>query len=108
MKKLSFYEVDNIYVKYLREHGDEKVPRIDYETHQKFFCGVIFSINNFNYFAPVSAYNKKRRTAFLIYDNDKFTKEQKPISSLRLSFMFPCPSECLNIKKFEYENIKFY
>ena len=107
MKKLSFYEVDNIYVKYLREHGDEKVPRIDYETHQKFFCGVIFSINNFNYFAPVSSYNKKRRTAFLIYDNDKFTKEQKPISSLRLSFMFPCPSECLNIKKFEYEDIKY-
>jgi len=65
------------------------------------------TINNFNYFAPVSSYNKKRHTVFLIMDKDKITKELKPISSLRFSFMFPCPIEYLNQKDFSKEEYKY-
>lgn len=87
---LKFYEVDSEYIKFLKENGDKRIPNIDYEKHKKFFSGVVLSINNFNYFAPVSSYNKKVHTAFLIKDKDLQTKELKPISSLRFSFMFPC------------------
>lgn len=83
--KLKFYEVDSEYIKYSKENGDDKIPNIDYEKHKKFFCGIVLTINNFNYFAPVSSYNKKAHTTFLIMDKDKKTKELKPISSLRFS-----------------------
>ena len=65
------------------------------------------TINNFNYFAPVSSYNKKVHTSFLIMDKDKETKMLKPISSLRFSFMFPCPIEFLNQKDFSKEDEKY-
>ncbi len=51
-------------VKYLKDNADAKIPNIEYEKHKKFFCGIVLTINNFNYFAPVSSYNKKAHTAF--------------------------------------------
>ena len=102
-----FYEVDSKYIKYLKENGDEKIPNIDYKKHKKFFCGIVLTINNFNYFAPVSSYNKKAHTAFLIMDEDKDSKALKPISSLRFSFMFPCPIEYLSQKDFSKEDVKY-
>ena len=104
---LKFYEVDGEYMKYLRENGDQKIPNIEYEKHKKFFCGIVLTINNFNYFAPVSSYNKKVHTSFLIMDKDIETKELKAISSLRFSFMFPCPIEYLSQKDFSKEDEKY-
>ena len=86
--RLKFYEVDSKYIKYLKENGDEKIPNIDYKKHKKFFCGIVLTINNFNYFAPVSSYNKKVHTSFLIMDKDRETNMLKPISSLRFSIIF--------------------
>ena len=74
---------------------------------KKFFCGIVLTINNFNYFAPVSSYNKKVHTSFLIMDKDRETKKLKPISSLRFSFMFPCPIEYLSQKDFSKEDEKY-
>lgn len=104
---LKFYEVDEKYIKYLKEEGDSKIPNINYEKHKKFFCGIVLTINNFNYFAPVSSYNRKVHTSFLIKDKDNKSGEQKPISSLRFSFMFPCPIEYLNQKDFSKEDKKY-
>lgn len=105
--KLKFYEVDGEYIKYLKENGDNKIPNIDYKEHKKFFCGIVLTINNFNYFAPVSSYNKKAHTVFLIMDRDRNTKELKAISSLRFSFMFPCPIEYLEQKDFSKEEKQY-
>lgn len=80
---LKFYEVDSEYIKYLKEKGDDKIPNIEYDKHKKFFCGIVLTINNFNYFAPVSSYTKKVRTAFLIKDKDKENNQLKVISSFR-------------------------
>ena len=104
---LKFYDVDGEYIKYLRENGDQKIPNIEYEKHKKFFCGIVLTINNFNYFAPVSSYNKKVHTSFLIMDKDRETKKLKAISSLRFSFMFPCPIEYLSQKDFSKEDEKY-
>lgn len=105
--KLKFYEVDSEYIKYLKENADDKIPNIDYEIHKKFFCGIVLTINNFNYFAPVSSYNQKAHTVFLIKDKCKNTNQMKAISSLRFSFMFPCPIEYLTQKDFAKENEKY-
>lgn len=104
---LKFYEVDSEYIKYLRVNGDQKIPNIEYEKHKKFFCGIVLTINNFNYFAPVSSYNKKVHTSFLIMDKDRETKKLKAISSLSFSFMFPCPIEYLSQKDFSKEDEKY-
>ena len=87
---LNFYEVNKNYINYLSQFND-KVPKINYSLtggHDKFLCGVIFTINNYNYFAPVSSYNIKQRSNFII-KNEK----GEPISSLRFSFMIPVPLE---------------
>lgn len=104
---LKFYEVESEYIRYLKENGDNKIPNIDYGKHKKFFCGIVLTINKFNYFAPVSSYNKKAHTVFLIKDKDRKTKEEKAISSLRFSFMFPCPIESLSEKDFSKEEEKY-
>lgn len=104
---LKFYEVDSEYIKYLKENGDDRIPNIEYIKHKKFFCGIVLTINNFNYFAPVSSYTRKVRTSFLIKDKDKDNKQLKAISSLRFSFMFPCPIEYLNQKDFSKEDTKY-
>lgn len=103
---LKFYEVNGDYIKYLRENGDNKIPLVDYKNHKKFFCGIVYTINNFNYFVPVSSYNKKVHTNFIIKDKTKDNKI-KAISSLRFSFMFPCPNELLSIKDFSKEDEKY-
>ena len=95
------------YIKYLRENADNKIPNLEYENHKKFFCGIVLTINSFNYFASVSSYNKKAHTVFLIMDKDKKTNELKPISSLRFLFMFPCPIEYLSQKDFSKEDEKY-
>ena len=105
--KLKFYEVDGKYIQFLKEKGDDKIPNIDYKKHKKFFCGIVLTINNFNYFAPVSSYNKKMFTVFLIKDKDRKNNELIPISSIRFSFMFPCPIEYLNQKDFSKEDKKY-
>ena len=105
--KFKFYEVDSEYIKYLKNNGDDIIPNIEYEKHKKFFCGIILTVNNLNYFAPVSSYNKKSHTVFLIMDKEKNTKKLKPISSLRFSFMFPCPIEYLSQKDFSKEDKKY-
>lgn len=105
--KLKFYEVDSEYIKFLKENGDTKIPNIDYKNHKKFFCGIVLTINNFNYFAPVSSFNKKQHTVFLILDKDKSSNKMVPISSLRFSFMFPCPIEYLTQKNFSKEDEKY-
>ena len=47
--RLKFYEVDSEYIKYLKENGDDKIPNVEYKKHKKFFCGIVLTINNFNY-----------------------------------------------------------
>lgn len=105
--KLRFYDIDADYIKYLKENGDSKVPNFEYKKHNKFFCGIVLTINNFNYFAPVSSNIKKSQTSFLIMDKDSKKDVLKPISSLRFSFMFPCPSKYLSLKDFSKEDRKY-
>lgn len=101
MSKLNFYEINKEYIQYLKEF-ESKIPNIDYEKHDKFVCGVVFKINDINYFAPVSSFNKAQRTNFLIYNEN-----DRPISSIRLSYMFPVPSDMLKIKDFSKEEYKY-
>lgn len=50
---IAFYDVDSEYVDFLKTI-DSKVPNIKYDGNNKFVCGIVFKINNVEYYAPVS------------------------------------------------------
>jgi protein AbiQ len=99
-EQLNFYEVDANYIAYLMTF-DTHVPRVDYSeqsAHNKFLCGVVLSIREYNYFAPVSSFRVPQRTNVIIRDNSG-----NGISSVRLSFMVPAPSDVLSVKSISGE-----
>lgn len=90
---LNFYDIDKKYVQFLKTI-DKKVPNIEYDTNNKFVCGVVLDMHGVKYYAPISHMTNKQRTNILIYDKGK------PISSIRFSFMIPAFDEVLTKKKF--------
>lgn len=90
---LKFYEVNEGYLQYLKNF-DRQIPDINYTGFNKFVCGVVLAIGNINYFAPVSSFNKKQTTNFIIMDKGR------NISSIRFCFMFPAPDEMMTLKDF--------
>ena len=99
-KQLYFYEVSADYISYLLKF-DSKVPRIDYSKtsqHDKFMCGIVLSVNEHDYFAPISSFVTQQRTNMVI-KNEK----GKPISSIRLSFMIPIPPNVTTVKNIKNE-----
>lgn len=94
MGKLNFYTVDQSFVDELQKI-EPRVPNIEYETHNKFVCGILFSINEFDYFAPISSFTKQQKTNFVIKNSNG-----KPVGCVRFSFMFPIPENHRSIKDF--------
>lgn len=99
--ELKFYDVDKEYIKYLKE-TDSKIPDISYDNHDKFVCGIVFTIGDINYFAPISSFNIKQNTNMLIYNENGEAK-----SSIRFSFMFPADNSVLKAKDFSAYEYKY-
>ena len=93
MPTLIFYDIDENYIDYLKTF-DHQVPNIRYNKFNKFFCGIVLQVGQYNYFAPVTSLTKQQRTNFLIYDKGRV------ISSIRFSFMIPAFPEVLTLKDF--------
>ena len=87
---VKFYDVDETYIDYLKTF-DDKIPNIRYISNNKFVTGILLNIDDFEYYAPVSSFNIKQRTNFIIKDHDNTA-----ISSVRFSFMFPVPAQIKN------------
>lgn len=98
-EKLDFYEVNIDYIKYLKQF-DPKIPDVVYQNRNKFVCGTLFKINGLNYFAPVSSFNMKQKTNFVVEVGGV------PVGSVRYSFMFPIPDS--EIRQKEINNEKDY
>lgn len=85
---IDFYRINSDYLSFLKQY-DSQVPNIQYEKHDKFFCGTVLSIDGINYFAPISSFKIPQRTNFIILD------KQKSLSSVRLCFMIPVLSSVI-------------
>jgi len=104
-KQLYFYEVNADYISYLLQF-DSKVPRVDYSStskHDKFLCGVVLSVNGYDYFAPISSFAVPQRTNMIIRN-----EKNKGISSIRFSFMIPVPKSVIAVKNFDNEPAPAY
>ncbi len=100
MGVLNFYTVDPAYVDEL-QRIEPKIPNVRYETHDKFVCGILFRIAEFDYFAPVSSFTKQQKTNFVIKNSGN-----KPVGCVRFSFMFPVPEDRRTIKDFNEEDYR--
>ena len=99
-RQLNFYEVSAEYISYLTRF-DSKVPRIDYSAeggHDKFLCGIVFSVNDNDYFAPISSFKTPQRTNMIIRN-----EENEAVSSIRFSFMIPVPPGAISVKSIKDE-----
>ena len=92
---LKFYDVDVNYAHYLRGF-DSRIPNITYASHNKFVCGIVLKIGNYEYFAPISSNTTKQQTNMIIRD-----KDGKALSSIKFCFMFPAPSNLITVKDFK-------
>jgi hypothetical protein len=102
---LKFYEVDRDYIVYLAQF-DSRVPRIDYSKdgrYDKFMCGIVLSVNNNDYFAPISSFKTPQVTNLLIkYEPDRI------LGSIRFSFMIPVPTAAVTLKDITNEpNVRY-
>ena len=101
MRKLDFYTIDLAYVSYLKQaelakRGFSRVPNMEYgkERKQKFLCGVVLSVNDVEYYVPVSSFKEQKPDNFLIRaDNGKV------VSSLRFNYMFPIPIGLASVRR---------
>ena len=90
--KLSFYDVDKDYIKYLKQievnaRGFTCVPDMEYSGRQKFLCGVVLEIRGFKYYVPVTSYKQQQSENILIvFEDDRYNKIK---GSLRFNYMFP-------------------
>ena len=98
MGMLNFYTVDQDYVDELKTI-EPKIPDVQYETHNKFVCGILFRMNGFDYFAPISSFAKQQKTNFIVKNSNG-----KPVGCVRFSFMFPIPEHHRHVKDFSLED----
>lgn len=100
MAEIKFYEIDNDYIDYLSQFA----PHLFHNSkpHQKNarkYIGVLFTINGYDYFAPLSSFKEKYNAmkeslAFLKIGN---------YAVICLNNMVPVPSKYCNFIDFEKE-----
>lgn len=103
--KLRWYIADKEYIKYLKNF-DEKVENIDYNTKLKPYIGILITINEFNYYVPISSPKEKHYKMKEDMDFIKIIKNNKIIGVLNLNNMIPILDS--NVKELKYKEIEKY
>ena len=110
MENLNFFSISDDYVKFLQSEetkarGFSRVPNTDYGDSQKekFLCGVVLRVNDFDYYVPVSSYKKQQPDNFLVKN-----KYGKIVGSLRFNYMFPVPKKFVAEKEIAKESDPAY
>ena len=101
--KISFYYVDTDYINYLKDieindRGFTTVPNVEYTKKHKFVYGVVLSINDVNYYVPISSYKKQQEDNLLIKIENH--KKMTVAGSMRFNYMIPVPKACLTAVDF--------
>lgn len=88
MDNIKFYEVSGDYINYLSPH----VPHLfhnktEKQQNERKYIGIVFQINDVNYFAPLSSYKQKHKHMIESIDFIKI----KNYAVINLNNMFPVP-----------------
>lgn len=99
-KKLQWYIINKDYINYLKKY-DSKVQNIDYYNTSKPYIGIIFCINEFNYYVPVSSVKQKHYLMSEYIDFMKVTDNNQILSVINLNNMIPIPINELTLLNYD-------
>lgn len=103
--KLKWYIADKEYVNYLRQF-DDKVENIEYNTKLKPYIGILITINEFDYYVPISSAKEKHYKIREGMDFIKIMQDDRIIGVLNLNNMIPISDE--NVQVLKYKDIEKY
>lgn len=103
MKKLNLYLVDKDYNNYIAMYN-KHIFHLKDNGFRRPFVGVILSINNFDYFAPLTSPKKKHYKMKNSIDFFKVYDKERLISVLNINNMFPVMPKYLS--KIDFKNIQ--
>lgn len=103
--KLKWYIVDKEYVNYLQKF-DKRVENIDYNAKIKPYLGILITINEFNYYVPISSTKEKHYKIKEGMDFIKIMQDDRIIGVLNLNNMIPILDT--NVKALKYRDIENY
>lgn len=114
---MNWFIVDKDYVNYLSQF-DEKVGFVEYGNRLKLHVGVVFEIENFKYYVPISSAKQKHQHMSNKLDFHKLQNQTtgEIYAVINLNNMIPVPDECLirlrydnieNFRSFASENEKY-
>ena len=103
--KFSWYIADKHYINYLRKF-DNKVEKIDYVDKVKPYIGILLSINNLDYYVPISSVKKKHYKLKEQIDFIKIINNDKLLGVLNINNMVPISSK--NVINLKYDEISNY
>ena len=92
MKRLSLYEVNAYYIKYLSQY-QEHLFYSDGEKAQRKYVGIILEINGHDYFAPLSSFKKKH----LKMDEGVDFIKLKDYAVININNMIPVPQQSFKL-----------
>lgn len=88
MDNIKIFEISASYVDYLTPHAPHLFRnKKDGQKNSRKYIGIVFQINNFNYFAPLSSFKEKHKK---MHDSIDFLKI-KNYAVINLNNMFPVP-----------------
>ena len=88
MDTIKLYEIDNGYIDYLSAFSPHLFTnRKSGQTKERKYIGIVFEINGYDYFAPLSSFKEKHR---MMKDGVDFLKV-KDYAVINLNNMFPAP-----------------
>ena len=97
--KLNLYSVSDKYIKYLRQFDDRIYDNKEEDrTHERKYVGLVLTVNEFNYYIPMSS---PKKSDYIDYENKIIRNDTKTIirihngerlyGTLRISNMIPVP-----------------
>ncbi len=104
---MDWYVVDKDYTRYLMQF-DSHVGYVEYGDRLKLHIGILFSINKFNYYVPISSPKPKHQKMSNSLDFHKLMDANTGYlyAVLNLNNMLPVPDQCL--KQLKYNQIEDY
>ena len=105
IKTINWYIIKNEYVNYLKQF-DNKVQNIDYKKSIKPYIGMIFSLDKFNYYVPISSPKSKHYSMGENIDFLKIMDGDKIISVINLNNMIPVDNS--SVELLDYKRISRY
>lgn len=80
---MNLYKIKKDYLDHLRKY-DKKIPQNVESGKEKLYTGIVMSTKEYDYFVPLSSFNRPQQTNFVLEQKNK-----NRLGSLRLSFMIP-------------------